>query len=265
MVKKEFYERLYQIVEGDEPVALVTLLKTSGSAAGKPGFKMLVDHKGDIVGTIGGGLVEATAIQEATEALQKNVPRISTYKLDTEEAGGLGMVCGGEITVFIDIITPPDTLVIVGAGHIAQPLAAMGKLLGFNITVLDNHEQFCNKERFPQADQCLVGDIPELLQNMQITQNTYVIIITRGHIQDQNALEATLLSSAAYLGMIGSKNKVKTIFDNLLAKGFSAGDLEKVYAPIGMNIGAKTAEEIALSILAQVIAVKNRIPGGVLA
>ena len=264
VVQKEIYASLYQMVEKEEPAALVTLLEASGSAPGKPGFKMLVDREGNIVGTIGGGLVEATAIQEAREALQKNTPKISTYTLDTETAGGLGMLCGGEITVFIDIIAPPETLVIAGAGHIAQPLAAMGKILGFNITVLDDRDEFCNKERFPQADQCLVGDIPELLQNMRITKNTFVVIVTRVHAQDQDALEKTLRSPAAYLGMIGSKNKVKTIFDNLKAKGFSTEDLEKVHAPIGLAIGAKTAEEIALSILAQVVSVKHSVPSGVL-
>lgn len=264
MVQKEIYTRLYQMVEGEEPAALVTLLQTVGSAPGKPGFKMLVDREGNIIGSIGGGPAEAKAIEEAIEALRTNTPKICTYTLDREKAGGLGMICGGEITVFIDVIASPETLIVVGAGHIAQPLAAMGKILGFNIFVLDDRDDFCNKERFPQADRCIVGDIKEQLQDLQITEQSYVVIITRGHVQDQNALEQTLRTPAAYLGMIGSKNKVKTIFENLQAKGFSAGDLEKVHAPIGMAIGANTAEEIALSILAQIVSVKNNVPGGVL-
>jgi len=263
VVQKEIYARLYQMVEEEKPAALITLLETVGSAPGKPGFKMLVDQEGGIVGTIGGGPVEAMAIEEALEALRTNTPKISTYTLDKEKAGGLGMICGGEITVFIDVLAPPETLIIVGAGHIAQPLAAMGKILGFNIIVLDDRHDFCNKERFPQAEQCLVGDIPKHLQNLQITDRSYVVIITRGHVQDQDALEQTLRSRAAYLGMIGSKKKVETIFKNLQAKGYSAKELEKVHAPIGLFIGAKTAEEIALSILAQVISVKSGVSGGV--
>lgn len=264
VVQKEIYARLYQMVENEEPAALVTLLETRGSAPGKPGFKMLVDRDGNIVGTIGGGLVEATAIREAREALQNNTSKMSTYTLDTDTSGGLGMLCGGEVTIFIDVIAPPETLLIVGAGHIAQPLASMGKLLGFNITVLDDRGEFCNEERFPQADRCLVGDIPELLQKIQITNNYYVIIVTRGHAQDQAALEKTIRSPVAYLGMIGSRNKVDTTLSNLKEKGFSLEELEKVYAPIGLSIGAKTAEEIALSILAEVISVKRSVPGGVL-
>jgi len=257
---KEILRRLMEMVENDEPVAVVTVLEAKGSAPGKPGFKMLVDLKGSTVGTVGGGLIEATLIRDAVEAIKENTPKIGIYKLDQESAGGLGMLCGGEITAFIDVIAPQESLLIIGAGHIARPLAVMGKILGFKVKVLDDREEFCNQERFKSADQCLVGEIEELLSSLSITASTYIIIVTRGHAYDEIALEKTINSGAAYIGMIGSRNKVKKIYQNLLDKGFQESDLQKVHAPIGLDIGAKTPEEIAVSILAEIISVKHKRP-----
>lgn len=257
-MQKGIYKLLLKMMEREEPAALVTVVETKGSSPGKPGFKMLVDLQGNTVGTIGGGLVEATAINEAVEAIRLNTPKYSTYSLDNNTAAGLGMICGGETTVFIDIIVSPETVLIAGAGHIAQPLALMSKILGFRVIVLDDREEFCNKERFPTADECLVGDIEYLLEEAKINENTYLVIVTRGHSHDEKALEKTINSKARYLGMIGSEKKVDTIFQNLLNKGISENKLKQVYAPIGLDIGAKTAEEISVSILSQIISVKNK-------
>lgn len=264
-MQKEILRRLLQMVENDEPVALVTLLEVKGSAPGKAGFKMLVDQEGNTVGTVGGGLIEATLTKEAVEAIKRNIPKIGNYKLDQETAGGVGMLCGGEVTAFIDVIVPQESLVIVGGGHIALPLSNMAKILGFTVTVIDDREEFCNKERFNTADECLLGDIGEVVSSLNINNNTYIVIITRGHAYDEIALEKTLLSEAAYIGMIGSRNKVKKIFQNLLDKGFQQEDLQKVHAPIGLDIGAVTPAEIAISILAEIILIKNKkasLPGG---
>ena len=261
MMEKEIFERLSQMAENAEPAALVTIIESTGSVPGKTGFKMLVDLEGNTLCTVGGGPIEATAIREAVEAIKKNASQIRKCRLDNKEAGGVGMICGGEVTVFIDVIVPPESLLIIGARHIAQPLAAMAKIVGFHVTVMDDREEFCKSERFPTADKCLVGEIPELLQEWKITGNTYITIITRGHEYDEIALEKTLLSGAFYLGMIGSQTKVKRIYSNLIEKGFSEKDLEKVHAPIGLDIKAITAEEIAVSILAQLIFVKNRAKG----
>ena len=256
MFDHEIYKELLKRVEREETVALVTVVETSGSAPGKAGFKMLVDASGTALGTVGGGLVEATVIRDAQKAIRERESRICSYKLDQEAAGGLGMLCGGAASVFIDVIGSPETLLIVGAGHVAQPLAAMANTLGFKVEVMDDREDFCNKERFPGATRCLVGDIGELLAAATITRNTYIVIITRGHAYDQVALEQTINSDAAYLGMIGSRKKVQTIFNNLGEQGIEDRKIERVYAPIGMDIGAKTVEEIGISILAEIIAHK---------
>jgi xanthine dehydrogenase accessory factor len=256
MFNADLYAELLKRVEREETVAMVTVIETHGSVPGKAGFKMLVDSSGATLGTVGGGLIEATATRDALAAIGEKKSRICNYKLDRDKAGGIGMVCGGEASVFIDVITAPQTLLIVGAGHIAQPLAAMGAMLGFRVIVVDDREEFCNRERFPGAAQCLVGDMGELLATAEITANTYVVIITRGHAFDRLALEKTVNSSAAYLGMIGSKKKVRLVFQELQQKGIAESKFARVYAPIGMEIGAQTAEEIAVSILAQIIAHK---------
>jgi len=258
VVSKKLYQRLWEMVERDEPAALVTLLETKGSAPGKAGFKMLVDEQGESLGTVGGGLIEARIIKEAREALKNNSSSIKTYTLDTEEAGGIGMLCGGEVTVFIDVIVSPDTLVIAGAGHVAQSLAEVADFLGYSITVIDDREEFCNKERFPQAELCLVGDIGEKLEEVAMNQNTFLTIVTRGHAYDEIALENALQKEVGYIGMIGSKKKIEAIYQNLLQKGFSEKNLQKVHAPIGLDIGAETAEEIAVSIMAEIIRYKNK-------
>ncbi len=257
MVSKILFQRLWEMVEKDEPAALVTVLEAKGSAPGKAGFKMLVDKKGESLGTVGGGLIEARIIQEAREALENNYSSIKTYTLDTEEAGGIGMLCGGEITVFIDVVVSPETLIIAGAGHVAQSLAAVASLLGYSITVIDDREDFCNKVRFPQAESCLVGDIGETLGEVNMNQNTYLTIVTRGHAYDEIALEKALQKEAGYIGMIGSKKKIESIYHNLRQKGFSEKKLREVHAPIGLDIGAETAEEIAISIMAEIISKKN--------
>ncbi len=256
MFSRDIYRELLKKVERDETVALVTVIETSGSAPGKAGFKMLVDASGATLGTVGGGLVEATVIRDALEAIREKQSRTYSYKLDQDAAGGLGMLCGGAASVFIDVIAAPETLLIIGAGHVAQPLASIAVTLGFKVVVMDDREDFCNEERFPSATQCLVGEIDELLANATITNNTYIVIITRGHAYDQVALEKTINSDAAYLGMIGSRKKVQTIFNNLQEQGIAKSKIERVYAPIGMDIGAKTVEEIGISILAEIIAHK---------
>ncbi|MEW5921900.1 MAG: XdhC/CoxI family protein [Bacillota bacterium] len=252
----DLYAELLKRVEREETVALVTVIETSGSAPGKAGFKMLVDSAGNTLGTVGGGLVEATVIRDALESIRERKSRVCSYKLDRDKAGGIGMICGGEASVFIDVIAAPETLLIAGAGHVAQPLAAMGAILGFKVVVIDDREDFCNSERFPTAARCLVGDIGEMLAAAEITPNTYIVIITRGHAYDQKALEQTINTNAAYVGMIGSKKKVQTVFKDLRQKGFDESKIARVYAPIGMDIGAKTAEEIAVSIMAEIIAHK---------
>lgn len=257
-MQQAVYQKLAELEEREESAALVTIVRIKGSSPGKVGFKMLVDSRGNITGTVGGGVLEAMAICEALEAIRTGLPKLSVYRLTQDKAENLGMLCGGEVTYFVEAIVPAAALVIVGAGHISQTLAIMGKLIGFRVMVLDDREEFCNRERFPTADSCLVGEIEGLLDSLPICSSTCIIIVTRGHTYDRLVLAKMVGSAAGYLGMIGSKYKVEKTFSSLLEEGYSEEMLGKVYAPIGLNIAAKTPQEIAVSILAEIIAVKNK-------
>lgn len=240
-------------METSRPVILVTVVTASGSTPARPGAKMLVYADGSILATIGGGALEARVIEEAGKCLKERKPVYRTYSLDNDDAAGLGMVCGGEISVFIECFNAAPELIIVGAGHISRDLARLAKMLDFNVTVIDDREDYADRERFPQADRLIVDDIEHALDNIEITESTYVAIMTRGHKYDQVALEKVIRTGAAYIGMIGSRGKIKTVFGSLKQKGFLEASLDKVHAPIGLDLGGSTPAEIALSIAAELV------------
>jgi xanthine dehydrogenase accessory factor len=257
MFDPQIYQEITRLIAGGQSIAVVTVIDCKGNTPGKQGFKMLVDAEGKTRGTVGGGYLEALATKEALASLKQGISCVRNFRLDTEEAGGIGMICGGEITVYIEVVSPAQTLLLVGAGHVSQPVAAMAKMLGFQVLVTDDRQEFCNAERFPAADRCLVADPADVFDHISINPSTYIVIVTRGHLRDQEALEKALATEAAYIGMIGSQKKVKTVFEQLRAKGVSEEELAKVHAPIGLAIGAETPAEIAVSILAEIIAVRN--------
>jgi len=256
MDPKPIMEELLRCLEENRPAALVTVTSASGSTPSRPGAKMLVYDDGAILGTVGGGALEARLIEEAVRVIKKGEPFYASYSLNDNDAAGLGMVCGGEISAFIDCFVTGPELVIVGAGHISQDLARMVKMLDFKVTVIDDREDYACKERFPEADRLVVDDIGDVLDKYKITENTYLAILSRGHKYDQVALEKVVGSDAVYIGMIGSRSKIKTVFESLRDKGFKDSDLEKVHAPIGLDLGGSTPAEIALSIAAEIIKVR---------
>lgn len=258
MDSKLIMQELLSCLDQKKPVALATVISSTGSTPARVGTKMIIYENGSITGTIGGGCLEAAVIEEARQVIKEGKPRYTHYSLDQNEAAVLGMVCGGEVTVFIDsIITSPE-MVILGAGHIAQYLARMAKLLDFNVTVIDDREDFANPDRFPEADNLIVDDISTVLEDYKISKNTYLVILTRGHKYDQIALEKVACSDAAYIGMIGSRNKIKTVFDDLKQNGYPSSCLEKVHAPVGLKLGGNTPAEIALSIAAEIIKIHHQ-------
>ncbi len=250
------YQAAASAVERGEAVALATIVRVAGATPRGVGTKMLVYADGATEGTIGGGALEARVIAEAQEALRAGEPRLLNFALRDTEAGDPG-ICGGEADVFIDVLLPHPTLLVVGAGHVAVPVAELGPLLGFRTVVLDDRAEFVTRERFPRADELLVGDIPAELARFPINRQTHIVIVTRGHAHDEAALQAVLDSPAFYIGMIGSRRKVRTVFDNLRAAGASEEALSRVRAPIGLDIGAETPEEIALSIMAEIVMLRR--------
>jgi xanthine dehydrogenase accessory factor len=218
---------------------------------------MLVFGDGRIVGTIGGGCYENDAFGKAREAILSRAPQLVHYELDDDFAQETGLICGGQMDVYIEPIEPSPELYIVGAGHVGFHLARIAEEVGFRVHVADDREKFANAERFPTAAEIVVDDIPAWIARASIPPHAYVVIVTRGHTNDLEALRALAPRELRYLGLIGSRAKVARIYDELSAARMPAETLKRVHAPIGLDIGAVTPQEIAVSILAELIAVKH--------
>jgi xanthine dehydrogenase accessory factor len=253
----DIYQEIVKIKEKGEEAALVTIVSATGSTPREEGAKMLVKPDGTIAGTIGGGSLEAQVIEEAIEVIKQGKPRHLHMSLTAKEAGEAGMICGGDLEVFIEPILASPTLYIFGGGHISLSLARIGKMLGFKIAIIDDRPDFANAERFPEAEMVLAGDFDKSFSKLKIDKTSYIVIVTRGHQHDELVLEWAIGTPAKYVGVIGSKTKVKTTYSHLLAKGVSKETLDSVHSPIGLDIGAQTPEEIAVSILAEIIKVRR--------
>ncbi|WFD09694.1 XdhC family protein [Tepidibacter hydrothermalis] len=253
------YKILNQIsdeIKLNKKVALATITRVEGSTPRKEGSMMGIKEDGTIFGTIGGGTLELVVMEKAKKCIINGESKNFNFKL-TDDEGSLHMQCGGEADVFIKVFKPFDKLFIVGGGHIAFELYELGKMLEFHTTIVEDREEFCNINRFPQADELKLGDIQEILQEYPIDDSTYVVIVTRGHKHDEVALKSVIDSNAKYIGMIGSKNKTKYIMDNLKSEKVSQEKLDKIYAPIGIDLGGQTPKEIAFSIMSEILVVKN--------
>jgi|LGVF01.2.fsa_nt_gb xanthine dehydrogenase accessory factor len=251
-------KKLNELIEQRIEVALVTVTNKVGSGPRGSGSMMVVDSDGKLLyGTIGGGGIEEQAKKDAALCIKAKESKTCHYELtlkDTEAS--LHMACGGVMDVFIKVFTNEDQLVIVGGGHIGLDLSEFAVKLGYSVVVIDHREDYANKDRFPDVDKTLPGDVVEHLKDLNIDAFTSVVIITHGHIYDMEALAEVVNSDARYIGMIGSKSKIRHCFGELENKGITKEALSKVYAPIGVDIGGSTPAEIALAILAEIQAVK---------
>jgi xanthine dehydrogenase accessory factor len=240
-----------------EPVALVTIVSAHGSTPQRVGAKMLVYADGRTLGTIGGGCYESDAFGKAREVLRTHRPRMVRYELTDDFAAETGLICGGQMEVFIEAIEPPPQLVILGAGHVGLQLGRLAPALGFRVHVVDDREKFANRERFPHAEQVHVEDIPEWIERTPLPASAYVCVLTRGHRQDYDAVRALAGRELRFVGLIGSRAKVARLVDRALEEGLPAEWLRSLHAPIGLDIGAITPEEIAVSILAELVAIRR--------
>jgi xanthine dehydrogenase accessory factor len=256
-MSQEVFEALTAALERGEDAALVTIVSANGSTPQRVGAKMLVFPDGRTVGTIGGGCYENDAFWKAKESIQTRKPSLVKYDLNDDFAQENGLVCGGQMQVYIEPLEATPSLYVIGAGHVGYHLARLAHTIGFRTHVLDDREKFANRERFPDAHEVIVETIPEWLHRADLPSNAYVVIVTRGHTHDLDALRALAARDLRYLGLIGSKAKVKRIYDQLLEEGLPPDRLEGIHAPIGLDIGAITPQEIAVSILAELIAVKH--------
>jgi xanthine dehydrogenase accessory factor len=218
---------------------------------------MLVFSDGRTVGTIGGGCYENDAFWKAREALTSGRQLLLHYELNDDFAQENGLVCGGQMDVHIDPLEPTPHLYILGAGHVGWHLGRLASDAGFRIHVVDDREKFANADRFPDAEEIWATPIPEWLDAADIPPGAFVVVVTRGHTHDLDAMRALAPRDLRYLGLIGSRAKVRRIYDMLVAEGVPLGSLERIRAPIGLDIGAVTPAEIAVSIMAELIAVRR--------
>ncbi len=244
---------LNEVDKGKE-LAIITITKAEGSAPRGVGTTMAVLEDGSIIGTIGGGAFENRAIELGIEAIKEGKSKSVDFPLSTE---GVEMICGGAVEIFIDVYASKDKLLIVGAGHVGHAIYKAASLLDFDIVVFDDREEFLNKERFPLAKELVLGISNEELKKYQVNEKTYIVIVSRSHEFDEESLEEVVNSDAKYIGTMGSKNKVITILRNLIEKGCKKENLDRVYAPIGLDIASGKPEEIAISIISEILLVKN--------
>jgi xanthine dehydrogenase accessory factor len=254
---REVLEAALRAEAAGEPVALVTVVSTQGSTPQKAGAKMLVHADGRLVGTIGGGCLEAEMTRRARQAIAERRVQMASYDLTPEEAGEDGLVCGGRMQVLIEPVEGTPVLCLFGAGHVAQPLARMASACGFRVEVADDRVKFANAERFPEADLIVVEGFEKAATEMTLGPNTFAIVVTRGHKGDAVALESVLGRGLRFVGLLGSKAKIVHIFAALAERGVPREELARVHAPLGLEIGAQTPDEIAVSILAEMIAVRR--------
>ena len=239
-----------------ETAALVTVVRAQGSTPQRAGAKMLVFPDGRTIGTIGGGCYENDAIGKARLALTDGRSSVIHYELNDDFAQENGLICGGRMDVHIDPLLPDPHLFIIGAGHVGHHLAKIAADAGFRLHVVDDREKFASPGRFPSAE-IIIDAIPDWLHRAAIPPSAFVVVVTRGHTYDLDAMRALAARDLRYLGLIGSRAKVARIYDALTAEGMPIECLERVHAPIGFDIGAVTPAEIAVSILAELIAVRR--------
>lgn len=255
----DLYEEIVALRKGGRKGAVATITNVRGSIPSFQTAKMLVRDDGSIVGTIGGGCVEADVWQAAREVIEQERPRTLTFNLNENPSSDTGLVCGGTLEVFIEPVLPVSELFIFGAGHVAFNLYKVASIAGFNVSIIDDRSAYANRERFPDADQVLAEDFDTALSKLEIPEGAYMVIVTRGHRDDMRILKWAVLQPARYLGMIGSKRKILTIYKELEAQGVPASKFEHIHAPIGLEIGAVTPEEIAVAIVAEMIAVRRKV------
>src|SRR6266446_6596537 len=253
----DIYEQIVKLRGEGRRGAVATIVNVRGSIPSFKTAKMLVRDDGSIVGTIGGGCVEAEVWQAAREVMESEKPRTLTFNLNQDPKYDTGLVCGGTLDIFIEPVLPPASIYIFGAGHVSASLYKVARDAGFDVTVVDDREAYANRERFPEAKEVIAEDFEQAMARLIPSESSYIVITTRGHRDDMRVLRWAVQTRARYIGMIGSKRKVIEIFKTLREEGVPAHLFDRVHAPIGLDIGAITPEEIAVAITAELIAIRR--------
>jgi xanthine dehydrogenase accessory factor len=252
----DLFEEIVRMRRAGQRAALATIVHTNGSIPSYESSRMLVREDGSIAGTIGGGCVEAEVWAAAKEVMQRESPRKMVFNLNNEASYDNGLICGGTLEVFVEPILPQPMIYLFGGGHVSMALAEAASAAGFGIGVADDRESFANKGRFPMAQE-IYSSYEDAFEKIRPNGSSYLVIVTRGHKEDMRVLAWAVRTEARYIGMIGSKRKVLSLYKALESDGYKPEEFERVYAPMGLEIGALSPEEIAVSIAAELVAVRR--------
>lgn len=251
------YQALSELEKNNQSAVLCTVTKSEGSTPRHVGSKMLVYLDGKFIGTVGGGELESRVIKAALQTLEDGKSQTLFYTMADPSRGDPG-VCGGQVEVFVEPIFPAPTLVVIGAGHVGKAVVHLAKWLGFRVVVSDDRAEFCNPEATPEADEYYPIEMGKLAEALKITKHTYLVVTSRGSVVDSAGLPSLLKSEARYIGVIGSKRRWAVTVKALKEKGINEELINKVHSPMGIELQAETPEEIAVSIMAEVLMVRDK-------
>jgi len=253
----DIFEEIVRLRKAGRKGALATIVEVQGSIPSHESSKILIRDDGSIAGTVGGGCVEAEVWSVAQEVMREEKPRRLHFNLNANPEYDNGLICGGSLDIFVEPILATPTAFILGGGHVGLQVARVAKIAGFDVVVADDREAFANPNRFSEASETLAGPWEEVFTKINVNDHSYLVLVTRGHKGDLDCLRWAVTTPARYIGMIGSKRKFIEICKVLEREGVQAERIERVHSPIGLDIGALTPEEIAVSIVAEMIAVRR--------
>ncbi len=255
---EDIFEEIVRLRREAHRAALATVIVRKGSTPRKDAAKMLICEDGRRMGTIGGGCVEAEVCRESLAVIRSGKPLLLGFDLSGDDVEDGGLICGGSMEVYVEPILPDPTLVIFGAGHVGKCVAEVAERIGFRIIVVDDRIKYANRERFPQVHEVLTDPWEEAFKQLRVHASYYLLIVTRGHQYDLACLRYALTTPAHFIGLLGSRRKVRLFHETLEKEGVDPKQFARVRSPVGLPIGSETPEEIAVSIVAQLIAVRKK-------
>ena len=253
----DLYDEIVRLRSLGQKCAVATIVQVNGSIPSFESAKILVREDGSFMGTVGGGCVEAEVWNAAREVIETEKPRHLSFSLGQDAAYDEGLICGGQLNIFVEPVIPQPRAFIFGGGHVSKGISKIATLAGFSTSIIDNREAFANKERFPEAEATYAEEYEDVFPKLPVNSSSYLIIVTRGHRDDMRVLRWAVNTPAKYIAMIGSKRKTISVVHELEKEGIPREAFDKVFAPMGLEIGAEMPEEIAISVVAEMIAVRR--------
>ena len=256
-MQMDLYDEIVRLRKLGQKCAVATIVQVNGSIPSFESAKILVREDGSFMGTVGGGCVEAEVWNAAREVIETEKPRHLSFSLGQDAAYDEGLICGGQLNIFVEPVIPQPRAFIFGGGHVSKGISKIATLAGFSTSIIDNREAFANQERFPEAEATYAEEYEAVFPKLPVNSSSYIIIVTRGHRDDMRVLRWAVDTPAKYIAMIGSKRKTISVVHELEKEGIRREAFDKVFAPMGLEIGAEMPEEIAISVVAEMIAVRR--------